>query len=101
MVFSVNDHCFDTIIEHTVRRRRKPLTTIRILLLEPVLIGRFGAALKSIELLDTAERPAMDARVKAFKSDTPWMMRQNSGYVPMRRMDFSSSWSAKAVAGDG
>lgn len=46
-------------------------------LLEPVLIGRFGAALKSIELLDTAERPAMDARVKAFKSDTPWMMRQN------------------------
>jgi len=57
--------------------------------------------LKSIELLDTAERPAMDARVKAFKSDTTWMMRQNSGYVPMRRMDFSSSWPAKAVAGDG
>jgi hypothetical protein len=56
-------------------------SSVRIRLLQPVTIGRFGAALKSIELLDMAERPAMDARIKAFKSDTTWLNDAKFGFM--------------------
>ena len=56
-------------------------STIRIRLLKPVTTGGPGAALKSIELLNTAERPAMDARIKAFKSDTSWLNSAKFGFM--------------------
>jgi hypothetical protein len=57
------------------------ISTIRIRLLKPVTIGRFGAALKSIEMLNVAERPAMDARIRAFKSDTSWLNEAKFGFM--------------------
>lgn len=56
-------------------------STVRIRLLNPVTTGRAGAALKSIELLDTAERPRMDARIRAFKSDTSWLNDAKFGFM--------------------
>jgi hypothetical protein len=49
--------------------------------MQPVTTGRFGAALKSIELLNTTERPAMNARIKAFKSDTSWLNDAKFGFM--------------------
>lgn len=56
-------------------------STIRTRLMQPVTTGRFGAALKSIELLNTTERPAMNARIKAFKSDTSWLNDAKFGFM--------------------
>ena len=56
-------------------------STISIRLLRPVTSGRFGAALKSIELLNVAERPAMDARILAFRSDTSWLNGAKFGFM--------------------
>jgi hypothetical protein len=48
-------------------------SAIRVHLLQPVTGGEKGAALKSIELLNHKARPAFDARIRAFKSDTSWL----------------------------
>jgi hypothetical protein len=56
-------------------------STVRIRLLKPVTTGRSGAALKSIELLNVAERPAMDARIRSFKSDTSWLNEAKFGFM--------------------
>lgn len=56
-------------------------STIGIRLLKPVTTGRSGAALKSIELLNVVERPAMDARIRNFKSDTSWLNEAKFGFM--------------------
>jgi hypothetical protein len=40
-----------------------------------------GAALKSIELLKASARPALDARIRAFRSDTTWLSRAKFGFM--------------------
>jgi hypothetical protein len=56
-------------------------STIRVALLKPVTEGRVGAALKSVELLNVNERPALDARIRAFKSDTSWLRDAKFGFM--------------------
>jgi hypothetical protein len=51
----------------------KGSSTIHIQLAQPVTTPSIGAAFKSIELLNVRERPAMDARIRAFRSDTSWL----------------------------
>jgi hypothetical protein len=57
------------------------VSTIRIRLLDPVSANHVGAALKSIELLSSDERPRMDARLRAFKSDTRWLNQAKFGFM--------------------
>ena len=45
------------------------------------LSGATGAALRSIELLNVAERPALEARIHAFRSDTQWMSTAKFGIM--------------------
>jgi hypothetical protein len=51
----------------------KGTSTIRIQLAQSLAAPSVGAAFKSAELLDVRERPAMDARIRAFRSDASWL----------------------------
>jgi hypothetical protein len=54
---------------------------VRIRLLAPVTGSRNGAALKSIELVSGAERPRIEAHVRAFRSDTSWLNEAKFGLM--------------------
>jgi hypothetical protein len=56
-------------------------STIRVRLLKPVMVGKVGAALKSIELLNVNQRPAFNARIQAFRSDTSWLRDAKYGLM--------------------
>lgn len=55
-------------------------TSMRVQLEKPVG-GKVGAALKSIELLNARERPAMNRRIDAFRSDTRWLAGAKFGFM--------------------
>lgn len=56
-------------------------STIRVRLIKAVTEGPVGAALKSIELLDVKQRPAFNARIQAFRSDTSWFRDAKYGLM--------------------
>ena len=58
----------------------KGQASIRAQLEKPVA-GKVGAALKSIELLNVRERPRMDQRIRAFRSDTKWLREAKLGLM--------------------
>jgi len=54
----------------------KGQSVIRVRLLRPA-----DACLKSVELVNVAERPSIDARVKAFRADTSWLGEAKYGVM--------------------
>jgi hypothetical protein len=58
----------------------KGQASIRAHLEQPV-DGKVEAALKSIELLSVRERPRMDQRIGAFRSDTKWLRETKFGLI--------------------
>ena len=61
-----------------LRQGRSP---IRIRLLKPLLASGTGAALKSIELLSSSARSAINARIAEFRSDTDWLNSAKFGFI--------------------
>ena len=59
----------------------KGTSIIQIQLAQAVTTPSIGAALKSIELLNIRERPAMDARIRAFRSDANWLGAAKFGFM--------------------
>ena len=56
-------------------------STIRVHLLKPVTEGSFGAALKSIELLNVEARPAVNERLRKFRSNASWLTDAKFGFM--------------------
>jgi hypothetical protein len=78
---AVYGYWWDRITLPTPLTLPKGESTIRVRLAKPVIEGRVGAALKSVELLDVKARPAFDARVKAFRSDASWLAEAKFGLM--------------------
>ncbi|MCU1224267.1 MAG: hypothetical protein JWQ42_2360 [Edaphobacter sp.] len=57
------------------------ISTIRIRLAHSIATPTIGGAFKALELLNIHERPAMNARIKAFRSDASWLSGAKFGFM--------------------